>query len=130
MYIAVDFDGTICKHRYPEVGQPNDDAIEWMKKFQNEGVDLIILTMRGGAELQAAVDYCAGEGVEFIGHNENPDQSWTTSRKVYAHLYIDDAAFGCPLLYDDVRPRADWSIIGPAVMEIIKSEKELNVHSH
>ena len=51
-------------------------------------------------------------GYELYGANENPSQkSWTNSPKVYAHMYIDDAALGCPLKMDlnlSDRPFVDW----------------------
>lgn len=50
--------------------------------------------------------------VPLFGINENPEQhTWTTSPKPYCHIYIDDAALGCPLKYDvnlSNRPFVDW----------------------
>ena len=44
--------------------------------------------------------------------NENPTQkNWTISPKVYAQCDVDDAALGCPLIYDETmcdRPFVDW----------------------
>ena len=28
MIICVDFDGTLCEHKYPEIGNPNNELIE------------------------------------------------------------------------------------------------------
>ena len=67
--------------------------------------------MRSGSELQEAVEYMSSIGVELFGINQNPGQhAWTDSPKAYAHLYIDDAAFGCPLVHDpgEERPYVDW----------------------
>ena len=34
--------------------------------------------------------------------NNNPQQKhWTDSKKVFAHMYIDDSALGIPLKYDE-----------------------------
>ena len=47
----------------------------------------------------------------MYGYNENRSQkSWTQSNKVYGNMYIDDAAFGCPLIHpeDGSRPYVDW----------------------
>lgn len=36
---------------------------------------------------------------------------WTTSKKVYANLYIDDAALGAPLIINSAlsdKPFIDW----------------------
>jgi len=128
MYIAIDFDGTIVEHDYPRIGKPVPGAIERLKRFQQAGAGLILWTMRcdgrpdGSNPLKEAVEYCRAAGVEFLACNCNPTQGkWTQSPKAYAHVYIDDAAVGCPLIeLDGRRPYADWSVIGPRVMEIIE----------
>lgn len=122
MFIAIDFDGTIVKHAYPIIGE-DIGAIEWLKKFQDAGADLILLTMRSREFLDDAIKYCDMKGVNFFAYNNNPTQiNWTSSRKVYADIYIDDAAFGCPLVYKDgERPYVDWEVVGPKVLEIINS---------
>ena len=109
--VAVDFDGTIVKHRYPVVGAPVKGALDFMKELQAEGVKLILWTMRSGRELQDAIDYCRQNGVTFYAHNVNPTQrSWTHSPKAYAQLYIDDAALGCPLSKKNgERPWVNWA---------------------
>lgn len=132
MIIAVDFDGTIVDHRFPDIGAPCPGAFEWLRKFKEAGASLILWTMRsadrrkGGDVLAPAVEFCRERGVEFIGVNENPTQKeWTASPKAYAHLYIDDAAFGCPLRVNprmDGRPFVDWDVVGPAVIKMIEAE--------
>jgi hypothetical protein len=117
MYIAIDFDGTIVTHEYPAIGK-DIGAIQWMKDFQEAGAKLILYTMRSGDTLQEAIEYCKAQGVEFFAHNDNPDQNtWTESRKVYANLYIDDAALGVPLKMGEFRPYVDWEVVGPVVLE-------------
>ena len=123
--IAVDFDGTIALHEYPEIGAPVPGAIEWMKKFKEEGARVILFTMRSDRPereyLQEAVDFVESRGVGLDGVNTNPGQeSWTDSPKAYAQVYIDDAAFGCPLkLNPGGRPYVDWDLVGPHVMKYI-----------
>lgn len=121
MIIAIDFDGTIVEHEYPSIGFPVLGALKWMKEFQVLGARLILWTMRSGIKLTEAESYCHKNGIEFFGVNCNPDQaSWTNSPKVYAHRYIDDAAFGCPLIYPGLgRPYVDWSKVGPSVLNEI-----------
>lgn len=115
MIIAIDFDGTIVEHTFPTVGPPVPHAIEVMKKLQAAGHKLILYTMRSDKDtpnhgkgeilstdgekfLTQAVEYCRNNGIDFWAVNNNPDQhTWTISPKVYANLYIDDAALGCPL---------------------------------
>ena len=34
--IAVDFDGTLCENKFPEIGEPNKPIIDYLKKKQND----------------------------------------------------------------------------------------------
>ena len=113
MIYAIDFDGTIVKHDYPHLGEPVPGALEGMRELVEEGHQIILYTMRDGRELAAAVAYLEGAEIPLFGVNENPDQTWSTSPKVYAHRYIDDSALGCPLRYPlkgsgEKRPWVDW----------------------
>jgi hypothetical protein len=129
--IAIDFDGTIAKHRYPNIGEPVPGAFEWMKKFQEAGAKLVLYTMRSDdspdpalrGTLTDAVEFCRGYGIEFWGVNTNPEQrEWTYSPKTWAHVYIDDHGVFCPLIYPsyaDERPYVNWQLVGPEVMKYI-----------
>ena len=125
MYICVDFDGTIVDHCYPEIGTEAPGAIHWLGRLQNQGAKLILFTMRsdsytGGSMLSDAVEYLDRRGIKLYGINTNPDQeSWTESPKAYADIYIDDAAFGCPLIQPRgfKRPCVDWARVGPVLLE-------------
>ena len=68
--------------------------------------------MRSGKELDEAVAWFNSNIGDLYGINVNPSQHpWTQSPKAYGHVYIDDAAFGCPLKYDTEiaeRPFVDW----------------------
>ena len=121
MYIAIDFDGTCVTHDYPRIGK-EIGATEVLKRLVEAGHKLILNTMRSDKELQDAVNWFKKNGIELYGVNENPTQKrWTNSPKVYAHLYIDDAAFGCPLLnvpdFSD-RPFVDWDSIWRQLIQL------------
>ena len=111
MYIAVDFDGTCVTHDYPNVGK-GIGAVPVLQALDSNGHKIILNTMRSGKELEDAKDWFAFNNIRLCGANENPTQkSWTDSPKVYAHLYIDDAAMGCFLCYDPnfhSRAYVDW----------------------
>ena len=99
MIIAVDFDGTIVKHRYPRIGAPIPNAIETLKKLQNECHILILWSVREGDLLQEAVNYCREQGLEFYAINSNhPEEKIGEtphySRKLNADLFIDDRNIG------------------------------------
>lgn len=114
MYIAIDFDGTCVTHEYPRVGK-DIGAVPVLKKLVDSGHHIILNTMRSGKELIDAVKWFADNDIPLYGANENPTQAeWTLSPKVYAHLYIDDAALGCPLMSDfavSSRPFVDWTAV-------------------
>lgn len=116
MVICCDFDGTCVTHDFPLVGK-DIGAVPVLKELVENGHQLILWTMRsnrpkGGAIsdptihdvtgnfLDDAVKWFERNEIPLYGIQENPTQKeWTTSKKCYAQLYIDDAALGCPLLY-------------------------------
>lgn len=97
MIIAVDFDGTIVQHKYPEIGSEIPFAIKSLLCLQEEGHQLILWTYRTGDMLFEAVDFCESRGLEFYAVNSNyPEEEFddSVSRKIYADLYIDDRNVG------------------------------------
>ena len=121
MYIAIDFDGTCVTHDYPRIGK-EIGATEVLKRLVEAGHKLILNTMRSDKELQDAVNWFKKNGIELYGVNENPTQKrWTNSPKVYAHMYIDDAAFGCPLINAPElsdRQFVDWDSVGRKLIQM------------
>lgn len=126
MYIAVDFDGTCVSHEYPSVGK-DIGAVPVLKKLTENGHKLILNTMRSGDELSDAVKWFEENEISLYGINNNPSQKfWTDSPKVYAHLYIDDAALGCPLIFDHTissRPFVNWVMVEEILEKTIKTIK-------
>ncbi|WP_421918799.1 BT0820 family HAD-type phosphatase [Marinifilum sp.] len=97
MIIAVDFDGTIVQHKYPQIGGEIPFAIQSLLELQKEGHQLILWTYRTGELLDEAVDFCENKGLEFYAVNKNyPEEEFdeSISRKIYADLYIDDRNIG------------------------------------
>lgn len=98
MIVAVDFDGTIVEHEFPEIGAPIPGAIETLKGFKKAGYQLILWTCRENmadrSYLTEAVEYCQKKGLTFEAINENIKghkfEHLGPSRKVYADFYIDD----------------------------------------
>ena len=75
MIIAIDFDGTIVKHRYPAIGEELPFAIETLKKLQKDGHKLILWSVREGRLLDEAVSFCKARGLEFYAVNRDyPDE--------------------------------------------------------
>jgi len=94
MIIAFDFDGTLCKHEFPNIGNPIIETINFAKRLKNEGHQLILWTCRDGIFLDRAVEWCKTFGLEFDAVNDNvqsvKDSFVKLSQKVYADIYVDD----------------------------------------
>lgn len=114
IYAAIDFDGTCVEHAHPAVGKTIVGAVTVLRALHEEGVKLILNTMRSGPELADAELWFESHGLPLFGANVNPTQrEWTSSPKVYAHFYIDDAAIGAPLVYPTSgRPYLNWMSVG------------------
>lgn len=103
--IAVDFDGTIVEHKYPEIGKELPFATHTLKSLQKKGHRLILWTYRAGKELEEAVDFCKNQGLEFYAVNRNyPEEKYTNeiSRKILADLYIDDRNIGGMISWTEI----------------------------
>ena len=108
--IAVDFDGTCVTHDYPYIGS-DIGAVPVLRELADAGYHLVLNTMRSGRLEKDAVKWFKENNIPLYGVNCNPDQkSWTSSPKVFADLYIDDAALGIPLKTSptSTRPFVDW----------------------
>lgn len=81
MTIAVDFDGTIVEHRYPQIGEEIPFATATLKMLINERHRLILWSVREGKLLEEAVEWCRERGVEFYA-------STGTIRKKTSHTSV------------------------------------------
>ncbi len=98
MIIAIDFDGTIVEHRYPEIGDEIPFATQALKMLIAEQHQLILWTVREGDLLKEAVEWCREKGVEFYAINRDYPEEDTAhqgfSRKIKADVFIDDRNLG------------------------------------
>ena len=81
------------------------------------------LHLESGNYLTDAINWFKENDIELYGIQSNPTQhTWTTSPKAYAQLYIDDAALGCPLIYNNPgfseRPYVNWIEVGRMLIEL------------
>ena len=92
--IAIDFDGTLCENKWPNIGEPNTELINYLKEESKKGSRLILWTCRVGSKLKEAVEWSEKQGVYFDAINENLPESvelfGSNTRKIFAHEYIDD----------------------------------------
>ena len=104
--IAVDFDGTIVEHRYPEIGKEILFAFDTLKALQKQKHQLILWTYRSGKELDEAVEYCRQNGIEFYAiNNSYPEEEFDedySSRKIEADIFIDDRNIGGLLSWGEI----------------------------
>lgn len=136
---AIDFDGTVVTHEFPNVGKDVPYAVETLQKIVAHGGKLILWTMRANHKtppeftkephhernpiiecnpddyLDHAIKWFKDREIPLWGIQRNPDQDkWTTSPKAYAHVYIDDAALGSHTMHDTnfaERPYVDWAFV-------------------
>lgn len=110
--IAIDFDGTCVEHDYPAVGMDVEGAVDTLRALNKRGHRLILYTMRSGEKLEAALKWFKERKITLWAVNRNPEQEeWTESPKVYADIYIDDSALGCPIMFIEGvrRPVVKWA---------------------
>jgi hypothetical protein len=92
--IAVDFDGTLCENKWPEIGAANEELIEYLRDRQKNGDKLILWTCRVDDMLRKAVEWCKEKGLVFDEVNENLpeiiESFGSDTRKIFANEYIDD----------------------------------------
>ena len=98
MIIGIDFDGTICRGKYPAIDGQQPYAAETINALYDAGHYIIINTCRSGEQLLLAINWMLTQGIRFHRVNDNhPEQTAlynNNSRKIYAHLYIDDKNLG------------------------------------
>ena len=98
--IGVDFDNTLALTRgtYPEIQEPIQDIIDYIKDEQRLGSYLILVTMREGKELDDAIAWCKERGIEFDAVNDNLPHMQeffnNNPRKIFCNEYIDDTNMG------------------------------------
>ncbi len=111
--IAVDFDGTIVEHAYPEIGEVKLFAFETLKELQKNNCRLILWTYRTGKELEDAVYFCRENEIEFDAINSNypgEEMNSDVSRKINADIYIDDKNLGGFPGWSET-----WQLIAPII---------------
>lgn len=134
MIIAVDFDGTIVEHKYPEIGREIPFATKTLKMLIEERHRLLLWTVRSGDLLQEAVDWCKERGVEFYAVNKNYPEEQVDNNGCYcklnAELFIDDRNLGgipdWGKIYQMITENKTWDDIyhGSEKEEVTKKKKK------
>ena len=120
--VGVDFDDTIAQAgTFPEIVGEVPEAIVTLKRLQNAGMRLILITSREDEDLEAALAWCRERGLTFDAVNQNPDEFWNGHRKIYADVYVDDRNIGTPTVWrNETFP--DWKDIGRMVLQRYMTE--------
>ncbi len=118
MTIAVDFDGTIVKHRYPEIGEEIPFAVDTIKMLIRDQHRLILWSVREGELLEEAVEWCRQRGIEFYAVNrdypeETVENNPAFSRKLKVDMFIDDRNVGglpdWGVIYRMISQKTTWN---------------------
>lgn len=124
MIFAVDFDGTIVKHKYPEIGEALPGALDVLRTLLAKGHKVFLYTMRGRPRneedrdlLSEAVKWLEDNGVEMTRINRSPAQ-FSTSLKQHADLYLDDKNFGTPTRMYHGEEIFDWEAVANYLLQI------------
>jgi hydroxymethylpyrimidine pyrophosphatase-like HAD family hydrolase len=126
--IAVDFDGTVVEHKYPEIGKEMLFAFSTLKALQQKGHKLILWTIRTGTLLDEAVEHCRKNGVEFYAVNKNyPEEvlDERTSRKLNVDIFIDDRNVGGFVGWSEV-----WQSLHPESGDFSHQMKNPEAHNN
>ena len=134
MIIAVDFDGTIVEHRFPEIGNEIPFATTTLRMLaEQHNHRLILWTVRRGRLLEEAVEWCRKRGLEFYAVNKNFPEEMIEDNdcygKINADLFIDDRNLGgipdWGTIYKMIAEKKDWkSIYGSMNCENKAEEKK------
>jgi hypothetical protein len=132
MIIAVDFDGTIVEHKYPNIGDELPFATSPLRMLTEQHHRLILWTVRSGKLLDEAVDWCSKRGVEFYAVNKNfPEEQVEGDRAfriINADIFIDDCNLGglpdWGVIYKMISEKQQWSDVFKNQTPAEKPEKK------
>ena len=139
MPIAVDLAGTRVNHEYPKIGKELPFATETLKMLIKEHHKLILWTVREGALLDEAVNWCRERGVEFYAINKDyPEerQEWNNhfSRKLKVDMWIDDRNIGglpdWGQIYQMIHYNKTWHDIMREERRSLRGENETQKKKH
>lgn len=116
LVIAIDFDGTIVKQDYPNIGKLYDSAKECINELYNSGrYYIIIWSTRCGQDEADMINFLNKNEVKYHKVNGNlPEFSelqeakgFSTPRKIYYDLLVDDKS----LLMQSFDLEYEWPMV-------------------
>lgn len=103
MIIAVDFDGTLVDHKFPDIGALKPGAKEALAAFKKAGHKIAIWTCRSGEQERAVRVFLNENDIPFDTVNSPAPGADLGTRKIYADVYIDDKGFRFEDNWDELR---------------------------
>jgi hypothetical protein len=97
LVVAFDFDDTV--YDFHKKGRLYNDVVNLLRKLKDINCYLICWT--GQEDGNFVKSYLIENKIPFDAFNENPPFHKSTSRKIYANVYIDDRA-GLKQVYDEL----------------------------
>lgn len=98
MILVIDFDGTIVKSKYPDIGGLRLNAKEVINKLYDEGYIILINTCRSGIYEGNVYTFLKENDIKYHYINSNlPSQIekyGQDCRKLSGDIYIDDKQLG------------------------------------
>jgi len=98
MIIAVDFDGTIVSHAFPDIGEVRPNCKNVLQRIRDAGHKIIIWTCRSnddwGDFLTPMKEWLDQNEIPYDAINENLTEEFHPKPKIYYDLLIDDRALG------------------------------------
>ena len=90
-FLAVDFDGTIVGHEFPDIGAPIQATIDFMNEFWKKSIwnRIIIWSCRSGEYEHLMREWLIKNRVPFDWINKNPIVD-LGGNKIFANQYLDD----------------------------------------
>ena len=91
--IVIDFDGTICEHKFPDIGEPTPDVREALETLKKAGYRIIIHTCRTASYWEGIIPGNQPKLIEgFMKYHKLPyDTIWMPDKPIGV-AYIDDKA--------------------------------------
>ena len=106
--IAIDFDGTIVEHQFPEIGKLRKGARDAIKEIAT-WADVIIWTCRYKPyDLEQMTDFLGFYRIPFNAINKNmPTIDFCPVPKIYYDVLIDDRNLGGVPPWDEITRQLD-----------------------
>ena len=116
--IVIDFDGTICEHRYPHVGELKPGVRDALREFKKLGLRIVIHSVRTASYMCDDDDPELSQEAQeelirkFMAEHDLPFDDVCLFDKPLAVAYIDDRAYRYEDNWAELAQRLRREILG------------------